>query len=929
MAGIVVRSTSDGQTWVDARTLQEHVFGGGEVPDTDQFYRKYYGRNLTPATIEHVIQEANAGYMRSLSDLESETVGIDGHLFNAVGKRFPALASVDYDVTPATGPGIDPAKAQQCAELVRQGFSQIPNLRQAIVDLTWGHFHGRSSVEKQWIYKPASALKWSITELNWIHPRRLSFGPERELRLNDSMFQRGYFEASGFDLRSVPFKWIQFTPRLRNEYPEREGIGPICLYWAYFKRFSTRERLILMEVFGKPWRIVEVEKDAKGIGAEQLDRAQDTADKLGSNASAQMPPGIHLKVEQPGRGAGEVHADVVEQANDEISKIVNGQTRTSAAKSGAGLNSSADDVAASEQDQILGADGWRLSSVLTEQLARDFVVLNRGPEWAAYTPSILLRTQRQVSRKEQIDNTTKALAIGVPLKLDEVYERTGFEKPAKDDATVQLVNAGDRDAFGNATSVTKTVIIDPTKPPPVPPKPAQGTPPVTPPGAPPAAPQAPKPPEPPASNVTASTDTMPEPTPAELLAAKLTESGVDRCEHGSSNRCRLCGVERVRDFEIVDGETVWKVAWKAIDPTPASATTSMSITGGELVLARHLRESIRSIAAHGDLVCKARQPDSQNGTPEALIDRGVRDTARETSRWGVALVDATEGLDTAGAIFEALNRAAARLPLATFARTAERKILHGLMLGALDSMWERENEELIPLESFSQVRDLVLMVGEQQPLPFAEQPFDRAVRLFRAKTVLPRDTFEQLSGAAKRRAFTVARLARQDLLATTHAELARMIQSGENAMVTGEGPSLGEFKKFAAARLESAGWVPANPSHVETIYRTNVMGAYSDGRKAEMVQPDVLAARPIWQARGVGDSRTRPAHKAAHGLCFAAGDASWPGTPWGYNCRCRIISRSQRWLAASAKALSACPPGIPDDGFDSSEGSLLSDMAAE
>ena len=52
---------------------------------------------------------------------------------------------------------------------------------------------------------------------------------------------------------------------------------------------------------------------------------------------------------------------------------------------------------------------------------------------------------------------------------------------------------------------------------------------------------------------------------AEALATKMTLAGEARCEHGSSNRCRLCGVERERDFEQgPDGTTVWRIVWRAI-----------------------------------------------------------------------------------------------------------------------------------------------------------------------------------------------------------------------------------------------------------------------------------------------------------------------------------------------------------------------------
>lgn len=62
---------------------------------------------------------------------------------------------------------------------------------------------------------------------------------------------------------------------------------------------------------------------------------------------------------------------------------------------------------------------------------------------------------------------------------------------------------------------------------------------------------------------------------AAALAEKMTEHGVPRCEHGSSNRCRLCGVERVRDFlPGEDGNHAWQVAWR---PIAASATRHLQI----------------------------------------------------------------------------------------------------------------------------------------------------------------------------------------------------------------------------------------------------------------------------------------------------------------------------------------------------------------
>lgn len=56
------------------------------------------------------------------------------------------------------------------------------------------------------------------------------------------------------------------------------------------------------------------------------------------------------------------------------------------------------------------------------------------------------------------------------------------------------------------------------------------------------------------------------PDQAAALAAKMTEHGITRCEHGALNRCRLCGIERTRDFDPgLDGnDPRWRIAWQPI-----------------------------------------------------------------------------------------------------------------------------------------------------------------------------------------------------------------------------------------------------------------------------------------------------------------------------------------------------------------------------
>lgn len=879
---------------VDVRALQSRLFGANKVPEAEQ-WRMYYGNGVSPEQVECVIRAAQLGYMRDLTDLAYETVAIDPHLGAILGKRFRAIAALDYDVVAATGPGVEPEHASDVADMVRQALARIQNLPDAVQTLDWGHFDGRACVEKQWHYDPSDSIPWSISELSWIHPRRLTYGPERELRLNDEPWSGSAFEPRGYDLRSVPFKWTQFRPRLFNDYPEREGLAPRCLYFSLFKRFSWRERMVLLEVFGKPWRIVWVPDPIKApVQDEQLDQAQESIDEMASNATGVLPPGVALNTDQPHPESGTLHKDIAQEADDQNSLLVLGNKRTSDAKPGA-LGSSADDVASEEQIGVIAADGRNLSAVFTT-IAREIVLLNRGEAALKYAPRIRFVTETPPDRSEEIERTAKTIQIGIPIKLTEAYEKCGYEQPEPGDEVIQLTESGGTDPFGNPTSSKAPKIgimgenggID--------------TPPTAPPALPPAGPSEPVS-EPGTEPIEATVDPDGDGDPGEpptdesiaSLATKMTEAGVTRCEHGSVNRCRLCGIERVRDFDTVDGETVWKVAWRPIAKTLSRGTAARPFD-------RH--------------VCMARKHESVFGSPEVISDKGTDEAAAITAEWAASLGKSVVGLDKATDIRRSLSEAAKGLNIDAFARVADRQIMRGVMLGVLDSTWERENDEEVQLETFSRIR----FDAKTDP-KFVSQPYDEALRFFRAKQVLDPKQFARLQAAAKKRAFTIARLASRELLSTAKGELARMLEAGKGAMVPGthSGPDLRDFRKFMAERIESAGWTPTNKSHVETIYRTNVMTAYGAGRKAEMTQPQVLKARPYWQIRGVRDDRQRPSHAAAIGIVLEATDPFWKRAypPFGFNCRCRVISRSAKWVEINGVHVGPAPTGLPDDGWSS------------
>ncbi len=315
-------------------------------------------------------------------------------------------------------------------------------------------------------------------------------------------------------------------------------------------------------------------------------------------------------------------------------------------------------------------------------------------------------------------------------------------------------------------------------------------------------------------------------------------------------------------------------------------------------------------AAAARQICFAAQPKSVHGTPDALVERGVDATLSVTEQLAEAIVRAVSGKSSAKAIESAIKGAAKRFGTGKLATPIERELLHGAMLGALDSAHEVETGHAVKVETFAALHSVLLAADTG----FAGRPIKEAINAFLKKKAVTREVFDAMEKEAQRRAFTVAGMASDAMVATVKRELIRQVAVGAD---------LREFGKNAAKRFEAAGWVPANPSHVETVFRTNVMGAYSGGRVRQMTQPEVLAVRPYWQSLSVGDGppRQRPTHRT---FVLLASDPFWQDAccPYGYNCRCRLRSLSVKQGAPMVQSGSSIR-GLPDPGFTSGIGSLF------
>lgn len=154
---------------------------------------------------------------------------------------------------------------------------------------------------------------------------------------------------------------------------------------------------------------------------------------------------------------------------------------------------------------------------------------------------------------------------------------------------------------------------------------------------------------------------------------------------------------------------------------------------------------------------------------------------------------------------------------------------------------------------------------------------------------------------AHSRAFTVAKVAKLDVLQDIRKSLVTALEKGQS------------FEKWQAEItpvLQEKGWWgkktvinPAgqeqevqlgSPRRLRTIYHTNMRSAFSAGRYKAMLQ--ATETRPFWEYRHITMVNYREEHKSWNGRIFRADDPFWSVAypPSKFGCNCRVIAKSAR-----------------------------------
>jgi len=506
----------------------------GKLPKTEQA-RTYFGRSLDLDRIDLSIRNVMRGRMREVTDMGRESLLLDGHTSGLLQKRLNRASVFEWEVVANTGEGVrgfDAELAKEIADHVRSQLMSLKDFRRARRRLRWGVWDGRAVLEKEWKVVPGPELglarpeAWKLVGLHWVHPRRVSFTAQRELVLVDDWSDGGFnTTVHGIRLNDFPGKFLAFQPQLFDDYAELEGLQLRCLYWSYFQRLGTRERLELLEQFAKPWRWAYSDGD-RPASADLIQDAFEVLQNMSSKQAFWLAPGVKAGFFQPGPGSSQTHKESIDDARFVLSKLILGATGTTDAVS-TGLGSSIGDAHLSEEDLIIAADCMDEDEAIEQQLCDEIVLLNYGEQAMPYAPIYRTKLEAMVDRDKEVTRIKEATSAGLKIALEEAHERAGYRIPDEaHEAFLQEIAEQAEPGFPEPTPRVRIVYPKGKTPKPgeleLPPAEPLGVlPPPTNPGAPPAQPPPPAPAPP-------GTPPPGQPVPPSELPTPATEGGLIR-----------------------------------------------------------------------------------------------------------------------------------------------------------------------------------------------------------------------------------------------------------------------------------------------------------------------------------------------------------------------------------------------------------------
>ncbi len=395
---------------------------------------------LTPQRLAALLRQAAHGDTRAYYALAEELEERDSHYCAVLNVRKRAVVGLDISVAPADD---TPAAAEHAALIER--FIARDDLIEELFDLQDAVGKGVALLEIDWAVGDAPLL-----------PRRLIWRDPRHFAWDPQTLSRPLIRGEGGNTSELPaWKFVFHRQQAKSGVPGRDGLARQCAFLSLFKSLTVKGWVAFCETYGQPYRIGKY-----GPSASETDRRTllDAVLSIAADAGAIIPESMQIEfVQTDVSGSAGAFEALARYANQEISKLVLGQTTTTEAISGGHAVSQEHRLV---QDDIERADARALAATLTRDLIVPIIALNFGPQ-DAY-PTLRIGRPEALGVPELVDAVAKLVPFGFQVPQAYLRGRLYLPEPADGEAVLQGAPpdpATDEDTAARTETAAETLAL--------------------------------------------------------------------------------------------------------------------------------------------------------------------------------------------------------------------------------------------------------------------------------------------------------------------------------------------------------------------------------------------------------------------------------------------------------------------------------------
>ncbi|MGH6887975.1 MAG: phage portal protein family protein [Rhizomicrobium sp.] len=380
---------------------------------------------LDPQGLASLMLEAIDGDPYSYMSLAEEIEEKELQYATVLGTRKRQVAQLDISIEAGSQQRADKQITAACQdEMIDSGL-----IESALFDMLDAVGKGYSLTEIVW---DLQGSHWGIASLDYVDPRFIRFDrPTRRIPLlradNDG----------GIGLPLPPYKFAWLRIQAKSGLPVRSGIvRPVAWAWM-FKNFALKDWVQFCEVFGMPLR---VGKFAPGASESDKDALLRAVSAISSDAACIIPSNMDIVFQETksgGSGAGDVHGALTTYLDEQITKVVLGQTGTTQSTPGK-LGGTGDHTQVRED--IERADARALTVCINRDIIRPWVDLNWGPQ--QNYPYVQIGITEPRNAAIMVDTALKLVPFGLKVAQKDITAAVGFNTPEAGDELLVAPGAG-------------------------------------------------------------------------------------------------------------------------------------------------------------------------------------------------------------------------------------------------------------------------------------------------------------------------------------------------------------------------------------------------------------------------------------------------------------------------------------------------------